>query len=223
MLLKAHVNSDFKCLVGLRHCHRARPGGIRRRHLNKRQDEAKTTSKRMYILIRMAQRPLDGQTKRRGRRMALQWRPDLAPHGGRTHARAHEQRIYVYRSDPHRLFDRHTGREVTTRPGSIQSFKRSRTTNPTSLDRSWTSRPAGQLITMPAPIRRPGGLQTGPMPYFQRLTWGGIGLHSFSRLSRLAWLHTVHATWRTASSRSRPSEHECGSARPPAPRAVPVY
>ncbi len=188
MLLKARVNSGFRKWVSLAFATAIALAPAASDAATPRisgRTKPKTTSKRMYILNPDGTKTaLDGQTKRAEVvAWPYEWRPDLAPHGPvELMLVLNEQRIYVYRSGILIGYSTvSTGREGYNTPAGQYTILQKVKDHKSNQFGSFVDIATGRTVDYNASANQtppPGAVyKPAPMPYFQRLTWGGIGLH----------------------------------------------
>lgn len=115
--------------------------------------------------------------------MAYEWNPGLAPQGPVSlEIVLNEQRIYVYRSGVQIGYSIvSTGREGHNTPaGDYKVLKKTIDHHSTQYG-SFVDSATGRIVDSNATAKQaaPAGTyyKPAPMPYFQRLTWDGVGLH----------------------------------------------
>jgi len=196
--------------------------------------ESRPSNKRMFILNPDGTKtPLDNQTKRADViAWPYEWHPEAAPTGPvELDLVLNEQRIYVYRSGiliGYSIVS--TGREGhDTPPGEYKILQKKKEYYSNQFG-SFVDTASGRTVDYNASANQaapPGTVyKPAPMPYFQRLTWGGIGLHEgflpgYPASHGCIRVHSdmAHRLFEVTSVGTRV---RISYDRPP-PRALPVY
>ncbi len=194
----------------------------------------KPSTKRLFIINPDGTKtPLESQTKRADViSWPYEWHPERAPEGPvELDIVLNEQRIYVYRAGVligYSIVS--TGREGSGTPEGEYKVLQKVKDHKSNRYGSFVDAASGRVVDSNATVGQapPAGTvyKPAPMPYFQRLTWDGVGLHE-GFLPGYPASHgciRVHADMAhrlfevtTIGTRVRISYD-----RPP-PRAIPVY
>lgn len=198
------------------------------------RQQPKPSNKRLFIINPDGTKtPLDGQTKRADViAWPYEWHPERAPEGPvELDIVLNEQRIYVYRSGIQIGYSIvSTGREgYGTPPGDYKVLQKVKDHKSNQFG-SFVDAATGRIVDSNASAGQaapPGTVyKPAPMPYFQRLTWGGVGLHEgflpgFPASHGCIRVHSdmAHRLFEVTSIGTRV---RISYDRPP-PRALPVY
>lgn len=198
-----------------------------------------TSSKRMYILNPDGTKtPLDGQTRKADVvAWPYEWRPELAPEGPvELHLVLNEQRIYVYRCGILIGYSMvSTGREGYGTPEGDYKVLQKVKDHKSNQFGSFVDVSTGKTVDFNASAGQappPGTVYVpAPMPYFQRLTWGGIGLHEgflpgYPASHGCIRVHSdmAHRLFEVTKVGTRVRiTYERPAYERPVPRAIPVY
>jgi lipoprotein-anchoring transpeptidase ErfK/SrfK len=115
--------------------------------------------------------------------LPYEWNPEISPTGAvMLEIVLNEQRIYVYRGGKQIGYTKiSTGREGFSTPTGNYTILAKKRDHYSNQYGSFVDATTGRIVDSDATAgqKPPAGTryEPAPMPYFQRLTWGGVGLH----------------------------------------------